>query len=47
MSDKTFTLPPKEIYDVLHAAEEAGIDLPEIVDEWWFEETCKMEEEKN
>ena len=32
-------LPPKEIYDVLHAAEAAGIDLPDSVNEWWFKET--------
>jgi len=33
------SLPPKEIYDVLHAAEENGINIPLTVDEWWKKET--------
>lgn len=37
---KTNTRPPKEIYDVLHAAESKGIDLPESVDKWWALETA-------
>jgi len=36
---KTNTRPPKEIYDVLHAAEAKGIILPDIIDKWWFVET--------
>jgi hypothetical protein len=32
-------LPPKEIYDVLHAAEEKGIELPKSVELWWELET--------
>lgn len=37
---KTNTLPPKEIYDVLHKAEAKGIELPESVDKWWALETA-------
>jgi len=33
------TLPPKEVYDVLHEAEAAGIQLPKKVERWWKEET--------
>jgi hypothetical protein len=36
--------PPEEIFHVLHLAEAAGIDIPEIVDVWWEKETiagCK------
>lgn len=43
----THTKPPVEIYDVLHLAEEKGVELPESVDEWWEEETALNEEEKS
>ena len=33
------TLPPEEIYEVLSMAEEKGIKLPTVVDEWWIKET--------
>jgi len=36
---KTTTLPPTEIYNVLHDAESKGIELPESVEEWWAIET--------
>jgi PilX N-terminal len=36
---KCNTLPPQEIYDVLHAAEVRGVELPESVELWWFKET--------
>ena len=42
----TFTKPPKTIYDVLHSAEEAGVEIPPEVDKWWFNETIFMEKEK-
>jgi len=38
------TLPPKKIYDVLHAAKVAGIVIPESVDNWLKEE---IKEEKS
>lgn len=38
---KVETLPPPEIFDVLHAAEVAGVVLPEEVDAWWSKETEK------
>jgi len=34
------TLPPTAIYDILHAAEAKGIDLPESVENWWELETA-------
>jgi hypothetical protein len=37
---KVNTLPPIEIYDILHEAEVAGILIPTIVDKWWEEETA-------
>jgi len=33
------TLPPKDIFDILHSAEEKGIVLPKVVDDWWSNET--------
>lgn len=36
---RTKTNPPQEILDVLHKAEEMGMELPEVVDAWWSEET--------
>lgn len=33
-----YTLPPKEIYDVLHLAKSTGIELPGNVMEWWEDE---------
>lgn len=36
---KVKTLPPSEIFDVLHAAEAAGVILPESIDKWWEKET--------
>ncbi len=39
MMDKTKTLPPIAIYDVLHEAEKKGIELPKSVDDWWYCET--------
>jgi hypothetical protein len=33
------TLPPKEIYDVLHEAEGKGIELPQSIEKWWKKET--------
>jgi hypothetical protein len=41
------TLPPTTIYDVLHAAEAAGIELPEEVDQWWLKETDINEQRKS
>jgi hypothetical protein len=41
------TLPPKEIYDVLHEFEELGGTLPEVVDDWWKNETLLEEQEKS
>lgn len=35
----TNTLPPAAIYDILHAAEAKGIDLPESIEKWWEVET--------
>jgi len=32
-------LPPREILDVLHEAEAAGIVVPKEVDEWWEKQT--------
>lgn len=40
------TIPPVEIYDVLHAAEEKGINLPDDVEEWWMTETILNEKER-
>ena len=37
--ETTYTRPPKEILDVLHEAEAAGVELPKIVDDWWAGET--------
>jgi hypothetical protein len=37
--EKTNYLPPKTIYGVLHAAEEAGIKIPPEIDKWWEKET--------
>ena len=34
-------LPPKDIYDVLHMAECAGVEIPHSVDQWWEKETEK------
>jgi len=36
---KTNTLPPIEIYDVLHEAEAKGVELPASVEQWWTIET--------
>jgi hypothetical protein len=44
--NKTYTMPPKEIYDVLHAFEALGGELPKIVDEWWEAETLLIEKEQ-
>ena len=44
---KTNTKPPKEIYDVLHEAEEKGIDLPYVIEEWWTKETQINERNKS
>lgn len=44
--DRTNTLPPKEIYDVLHEAEANGIELPKSVLTWWERETV-LNEERN
>ena len=41
---KTNTRPPKEIYDILHAAEAKGIDLPESVEKWFELETAINED---
>jgi len=35
----TNTLPPKEIYEILHQAEEKGIELPKNMLDWWKKET--------
>jgi len=40
------TLPPKEIYDVLHEAESKGVKLPESVESWWIKETAINEEKE-
>ena len=37
--DTSRTLPPKEIFDLLHECEKHGIKLPEAVDKWWVKET--------
>ena len=39
MEEKCNTLPPKEIYDVLHEFESLGGNIPKSVDWWWIEET--------
>jgi len=41
------TLPPPEIFDVLHAAEAVGITLPTAVDTWWEKETKQVWEGLN
>jgi len=41
------TLPPPEIFDVLHLAEMAGIKLPRVVDDWWYRETSVVWEKKS
>jgi hypothetical protein len=48
----TNTKPPVEIYDVLSLCELKEIEIPEVVDEWWFQETVlnesnKVNKEKN
>jgi hypothetical protein len=43
---KANTIPPKEIYDVLHEAEAAGVELPKSVEDWWSEETRINESKK-
>jgi hypothetical protein len=35
----THTLPPQEIYDILHDYEVRGGTIPDIVDSWWKKET--------
>jgi hypothetical protein len=42
----TNTKPPVEIYDVLSLCELKGIELPEVVDDWWFQETVLNEVNK-
>lgn len=32
-------LPPREILDILHQAEAAGVDLPDSVEKWWASQT--------
>jgi hypothetical protein len=40
------TLPPKDLFDVLHSAEEKGVILPKVVDDWWSNETELSERDK-
>ena len=42
---KTYTLPPREIYDLLHLAEAKGVEIPNAVDDWWHKET-KIDQDK-
>lgn len=44
---KVESLPPPEIFTVLHAAEAAGVILPKSVDDWWEKETEKAGEAFN
>ena len=46
MKEKTYTLPPVEIFDVLSAAEICGVRLPDSVEKWWKLETNLSEAEK-
>ena len=39
----TNTKPPLEILDVLHDAENNGIELLKCVDDWWLKETDLMQ----
>ena len=41
------TVPPDEIYQVLHDAEAAGVDLPKKVDKWWLDETMINQEKED
>jgi len=43
---KTNTRPPISIFDILHAAVDKGIEIPEDVDRWWFKETAIEESPK-
>lgn len=43
---KCNTLPPTEIYDVLHEFEACGIELPQSVSDWWETETLINEEKR-
>lgn len=40
------TLPPEDIYEVLHMAEAAHIQLPKSVERWWEKETVINEKKR-
>ena len=45
-STLTHMKPPREIFEVLHAAEALQIKIPWVVRNWWWTETCKDQELK-
>ena len=45
-SDLCDVMPPRDILDVLHEAEVAGVKIPEVVDDWWFRQTCVDQEKR-
>ena len=39
MAQTTNFKPPIKIYQVLHEAEAAGVEIPKEIDRWWTKET--------